>query len=341
MIVALGNLYYYPLKLYVFVSSYLYFRKLRVNGRQNIPRKGPLIFVINHQNALLDALLLSVLSWRNPHFLTRADIFNHPLIDKFLRGSKMLPVYRIRDGFSSLRRNDVIFESAKNILMRGGVVGLFPEGSHSLYYKIRPLKKGAARIAFMAEDAADFNMDLKIIPIGIHYESHFYTSGRTLVSFGKPIKVSDFKDAYLADNNRGYEALNREITERIKSQIIHIDASGSDYDKIEADFFRLRPHKKNLTRQLEADQQLISALQHNQEIHLSADRRTVAENILVGAVRTARAAIGFFPCKLVDYLVKKQVKDPHFIGTARFAYSIFLYPAFYLILYLFARYIIF
>ncbi len=340
MIVALGNLYYYPLKLYVFIASYLYFRKLRVVGRENIPIKGPLIFAINHQNALLDALLLSVISWRNPHFLTRADVFNNTYVDKFLRGLKMLPIYRIRDGYDSIKMNDAIFEAAKKILSRGGVVGIFPEGSHSLLYKIRPLKKGVARIAFLTEESANFDLNLQIIPIGIQYESHFFTKGRTLISFGKAIKVSDYKEIYANDKNKGHEKLLQNISDEFKSLILNVDDK-SDYDQVMKSFYEKRVIKTNLVNQLRADQELVDAIEDGRDFEEIADKKNVLGWILEKSWNYLWKVVGFIPKLIVDRLVLKSTKDPHFYGTMRFAFSIFLYPIIFLILFFLVKLILF
>ncbi len=331
MIVTLGNLYYYPLKLYVYIASYLYFRKLRVVGRKNIPVKGPLIYAINHQNALLDALLLSVVTIRNPHFLTRADVFNNRFIDKFLRGLKMLPIYRIRDGFDSIKRNDATFASANEILQNGGVVGIFPEGSHSLKYKVRPLKKGVARIAFMAEDTANFELGTKIIPVGIQYESHFLPEGRTLISFGEPMEVTRYKDVYLQDKNKGIEQLITDLRERMKSLVVNIE--GEDYETNYQKFRGKRVFKNNLVRQLKADQNLASAIESGRSFDEIPEKGSFIVRSIGFLWRLLWKIIGFIPRKLMDLLVKKTTKDPHFYGTMRFGYSIFTYPVFYLILY--------
>ena len=311
----------------MFIASYLYFRKLRVVGRENVPIKGPLIFAINHQNALLDALLLSVLSVRNPHFLTRGDIFKKKFVDKLLRGVKMLPIYRIRDGFDSVKMNAPIFEATKKILKKGGVVGIFPEGSHSLLYKIRPLKKGIARIAFMSEAASDFDLNLQIIPIGIQYESHFFTWGRTIVSFGKPIRVSDYKEIYINDQNKAHEKLLESISHELKSLVLHVEDK-ADYDQVLKVF-----HEKRVFNQLRADQALVDAIVNGSDFVERPDKK----NVLIGFVRKGWdylwKVVGFIPEYIVDRLVMKTTKDPHFYGTMRFAYSIFLYPIFYLIVY--------
>jgi 1-acyl-sn-glycerol-3-phosphate acyltransferase len=339
MIVTFGNLYYYPLKLYVFISSYLYFRKLRVVGRENIPANGPVIFAINHQNGLLDTLLLSVVSIRNPHFLTRADIFSNKLADKFMRGVKMLPVYRIRDGYDSVKMNQVIFESARDILLRGGTVGIFPEGTHGLKYKIKPLKKGFARIAFMAEAARDFNLNVQVVPIGIQYESHFFSSGRTLISFGKPINVADYKEVYLQDQNKAIDAITKKLSGSLKANIVHFE-SKENYDQVLKSFLEQRIYKRDLQKQLAADQALVNSLENGVAFMEKSDKKNPLRQILANTWLALWHIVSFIPGSIVNLMVKKMVRDPDFIGTMRYAFSIFLYPVIYLILYYLIRFLV-
>jgi len=335
MTVTLGNLYYYPLKFYVFVASYFYFRKLRVVGRKNIPKKGPVIFAINHQNALLDALLLSVLTRRDPHFLTRADVFKNPFIDKFLRGLKMLPIYRIRDGYNSIKRNEETFADANKILQNGGVIGIFPEGSHSLHYKVRPLKKGVARIAFLAEENSGFKLNTKIIPIGIQYEAYFIPEGRTLITIGKPIEVSDFQNVYENDKNKGIDELISELHSRMKTLVINIE--GKNYDEVLEKFQLQRVFKNNLVEQLNADQKLVNALENGKVFADKDSRGNIIRRSIDWIWRLIWKILAFIPRALMNQLVAKTTKDPHFYGTMRFGYSIFAYPIFFIILYFLIR----
>lgn len=327
----LSDLYYYPLKLYVVISCFLYFRKLRVTGLKNIPAKGPLIYAINHQNALLDPLVVHSVSWRNPYFLTRADVFRNKIVDKFLRGVKMLPIYRQRDGLNSVKMNEAIFESAKDILLDGGVMGIFPEGSHSLFYKLRPLKKGIARIAFMTEVAADFNLNLKIVPIGVHYESHFFNHGRTLVSVGEPIKVADYKQLFVKDENKAFRKLLIDIAEKIKPLILNIQAE--DYDKIYGEYQKRKVFKINLKEQLKSDQALVYALERDEKFEDKFDKKFFLSKIILGVLRILWNSAHIIPKSIIDAIVKKKVKDPHFTGTIRFAYSMVIYPLFFICVY--------
>ena len=57
----------------------------------------------------MDALAVLFTHNGQPVFLARADIFKKKMIAAILYFLKILPVYRIRDGFSSLKANDEIF----------------------------------------------------------------------------------------------------------------------------------------------------------------------------------------------------------------------------------------
>ena len=62
-----------------------------------------------------------------------------------------MPVYRIQDGVDSLKNNETIFQQCVRILSSKNTLILLPEGNHSGYWRLRPLKKGLARIAFQAQ----------------------------------------------------------------------------------------------------------------------------------------------------------------------------------------------
>jgi 1-acyl-sn-glycerol-3-phosphate acyltransferase len=335
----LKYIYYYPLKLYIVSANYLYFRKLRVTGLKNIPLKGPLIYAINHQNALLDPLVIHAATWRNPYFLTRGDVFKNKLVDDFLRSIKMLPIYRFRDGFDSIKMNETIFDAAKDILNNGGVVGIFPEGSHSLQYRMRPLKKGVTRIAFLAEKSADFQLNLKIIPIGIQYESHFFSKGRTLVNIGKPIKVADFREEYLANENRGIELLLGRIYDSIKALILHFSDEEA-YERNLEIFRQKRIYKRSLVKQLEADQALVDSIEKGIDYTEKSDSKNIIGMILNGTWLLLWRTVSFIPKQCIELLIKKTVKDPHFFGTMRFTYTIFLYPLIFFIMFLLIRFLL-
>ena len=327
----LGSLIYYPLKLFVTITSLFYFKKIRVVGLGNIPTKGPVIYAITHQNSLLDAYLSNGFSWRSPYYLVRADIFKHKTIDKLMRSIRTLPVYRIRDGYDSIKKNDQIFDTTKEIMIKGGVVAIFPEGSHSMTHRLRPLKKGIARMAFMAEAVTDFNLNIQIVPFGINYDSYLKSSSRTLVNVGKPISMADYKQSFLEDENKAFRLMLTDLSLKMKSLIVHIDSA--NYNSVYQEYQKQRIYKKSLLKQLKSDQELVRCIELGEEFADTADKIPTLIQLIKNTFYMLRLGLGYIPKSIVQLIVKKTVKDKNFIAAVSFTYSIFIYPFFYVIAY--------
>jgi len=327
----LGSLLYYPLKLLVTITSLFYFKKIRVVGLGNIPTKGPVIYAITHQNSLLDAYLSNGFSWRSPYYLVRADIFKHKTIDKLMRSIRTLPVYRIRDGYDSIKKNDQIFDTTKEIMIKGGVVAIFPEGSHSMTHRLRPLKKGIARMAFMAEAVTDFNLNIQIVPFGINYDSYLKSSSRTLVNIGKPISMADYKQSFLEDENKAFRLMLSDLSLKMKSLIVHIDSA--NYNSVYQEYQKQRIYKKSLLKQLKSDQELVRCIELGEEFADTAEKIPTLIQLIKNTFYMLRLGLGYIPKSIVQLIVKKTVKDKNFIATVSFTYSIFIYPFFYVFVY--------
>ncbi|MEM6722578.1 MAG: lysophospholipid acyltransferase family protein [Bacteroidota bacterium] len=177
------------LKPYVRLALNLVFRRIFVFGKAKIPTTGPVLLVGNHQCALIDSLMVHCMIHRRPFFLARADIFKKPFIAKLLRQLRMLPIFRIRDGYDQLAKNEAIFEQVAALLKAGETIAIYPEGNHHHERRIRPLKKGAARILMAYHEIAD--TPITLIPYGIHYEDHYAFRSRVRLTFGDPITYDD------------------------------------------------------------------------------------------------------------------------------------------------------
>ena len=211
------NLAYEILRKYVdFWHNNIYYRKVIVYGRENIDYSAHNIFAPNHQNALMDAMAVLCTTKRQPIFLARADIFKKGFMARMLYFFKMLPVYRIRDGYSNLKHNDETFVDTLRVIKHKNGLVILPEGNHAGFRKLRQLKKGICRIAFLAEEAMDFKLDIKIIPVGLEY-SHYWLFRQVLtVVYGKPINVSEYYDLYRENPDKALHELKRPSLDRDK-----------------------------------------------------------------------------------------------------------------------------
>jgi 1-acyl-sn-glycerol-3-phosphate acyltransferase len=214
-----------------FWHNNVFYRKVIVMGRENINPEDPLIFAPNHQNALMDALAVLFTHSGQPVFLARADIFKKKIVAAILYFLKILPVYRIRDGFSSLKANDEIFLKTIDVLKNKNGLVILPEGDHAGFRRLRQLKKGICRVAFQSDEATGFSLKIKIIPVGIDY-SHYTRYRQVLtVAYGKPIEVSVYHESYRESPEKALNELRARLSAEMKSNMIHI--SEDDYEAID------------------------------------------------------------------------------------------------------------
>lgn len=215
-----------------FWHNNIYYRRVIVLGRNHINPDHHHIFAPNHQNALMDALAVLFTQKGQLIFLARADIFKKKFIASLMYYFKILPVYRIRDGYSSLKENDEIFNKTIDVLRNKNGLVILPEGDHAGFRRLRQLKKGICRIAFQSEQASDYNLNIKIIPVGLEFTNYHRFRQVLTVVYGKPIEVSEYNDLY---NNSPEKALN-ELRSRLTSEMmrimVHIE-SEEDYEAID------------------------------------------------------------------------------------------------------------
>jgi len=215
-----------------FWHNNIYYRKVIVLGRNNINLDNHLIFAPNHQNALMDALAVLFTHKGQPIFLARADIFKKKFIASLMYFFKILPVYRIRDGFSSLKENDEIFNKTIDVLKNKSGLVILPEGDHAGFRRLRQLKKGICRIAFQSEQASDYNLNIRIIPVGLEFTNYHRFRQVLTVVYGKPIEVSEYNDLYKNSPEKALNELRNRLSSEMMRIMVHIE-SEEDYEAID------------------------------------------------------------------------------------------------------------
>jgi glycerol-3-phosphate O-acyltransferase/dihydroxyacetone phosphate acyltransferase len=163
------------------VALRVFFRRIEVVGAERVPASGPVIFVLNHPNALIDPAFLLCLAPRPVVFLAKAPLFRTPVLGWLVRAFDSIPVHRRQDEGSSVD-NTGTFQRARELLLRGQAIAIFPEGTSHSDPRLKPLKTGAARIALGTGLA-----DLKIVPAGLYYPAKSKFRSDALVFYGEPI----------------------------------------------------------------------------------------------------------------------------------------------------------
>ncbi|HEY7512535.1 MAG TPA: 1-acyl-sn-glycerol-3-phosphate acyltransferase [Vicinamibacteria bacterium] len=164
----------------------LFFREVDVLDADRVPHGCPLVIVANHENNLMDPILLAGFLGLRPRFLAKSTLWRHPAVAPLLLLAGALPVFRRQDEGVDPARNVDTFARCHQELARGGVIALFPEGtSHSEPHRL-PLKTGAARIALEAEERHG-PLGLRVLPVGLVYEEKGRFRSRVIVQVGPPI----------------------------------------------------------------------------------------------------------------------------------------------------------
>lgn len=205
------NAFNYCLRLLVKVALFLFYKKIRLVGKEKLPANKAVIIVANHQNALIDPLIIATQTHLKPHFLTRAAAFKHPIVAKLLNFIRMIPVYRVRDGKENMEKNNETFAQSVEILAAHGTILVFAEGGHSHERNLRYPKKGFTRIAFLTQEQYP-DLDLVILPIGINYSNHTESGSRVSLWIGEEISVKDFLHQPEALMAKTFQALEPIVT---------------------------------------------------------------------------------------------------------------------------------
>lgn len=158
------------------------------------------------------------------HFLTRGDVFINPVVRWLLRLVHLIPIYRFHDGFSNLRKNDHSLSAASKVLSGNGCVLIMAEGGMRHEKRLRPIRKGAARLAF--DTMEQYNLpELAVQPIAVNYTYAELPRKESMISIRPPIYLSEKMEKYREDPKAAIEALTQEIHQSLASRVIHIEHS--------------------------------------------------------------------------------------------------------------------
>ncbi len=193
---------YDALTVFLHVVVRVFFRSIEVSGRENVPRTGPVIFVGNHPNSLLDPVLVTVMCGRRVRFAAKETLFASLPLRPFLWVMGSVSVKRRQDQVDGAKEDDATsrdatparvdnnaaFDALFAVLEQGAAFGIFPEGISHTRSQLAPLKTGAARIAL---GAAQKGIAVRIVPVGLTYKRRDKMRSRVLVQLGEPLVVDD------------------------------------------------------------------------------------------------------------------------------------------------------
>jgi 1-acyl-sn-glycerol-3-phosphate acyltransferase len=209
--------FYSLLKLYARFTIRVYCSRIVIHGREWLHRDGPLLLAANHPNSFLDGMIVSTLFEKNIYSLARGDAFKYSFANRLLRYLHMLPVYRTSEGVGNLEHNYTTFSSCIEKFREQGIVLIFSEGGCINEWKLRPLRKGTARLATSTWKSG---IPLVVVPLGINY-SVFRKFGKEVhLRFGEPFGVECMEGA----ENEGRQLLmfNQKLQEGLEKEVYAI-----------------------------------------------------------------------------------------------------------------------
>lgn len=220
------------LKYFVDWSVKSSYRKYQVEGLDNIPADGSVIWGANHTNALMDPMVLLSSSGIRKVFVARADIFRKNWARKALSFLRVMPIYRIRDGINAVKNNDEAIAQATGVVLDGVPFVIYPEATHRPKHSLLKLSKGIFHIAESAIAQSPEGKPVYIQPIGIEYSDYFRFRNNVLIRFGQPINITEIMKKHSDEPEPVMLLKLREhLTEKLAELIVYIP-DDEDYDAI-------------------------------------------------------------------------------------------------------------
>ena len=191
-----------------------------VEGLEHIPAEGAAILASNHLS-FSDSFFLPTMLDRKVTFIAKAEYFTSPgvkgkLTAAFFKGVGQLPV----DRSGARGAGEAAIKSGLEVLERGELFGIYPEGTRSHDGKLYRGKTGVARLAL--------ETGVPVIPVAVVGTDVVAPPGRTfgrvtrpIVRFGNPLDFSRYEGM---ENDR---YILRSITDEIMYEIMRL--SGQEY----------------------------------------------------------------------------------------------------------------
>ena len=168
----------------ILTPIFLVLWRVKVEGRENIPKKGPAVLAANHQS-FCDSFFIPLVVRRKVTFLAKAEYFDSPKTAWFFRAAGQIPIRR--GGGSDSER---ALETARTeVLRQGHILCLYPEGTRTLDNYVHKGRTGVTRLSR--------ECGVPIIPVGVigtvevqPVNSSMLRPFKTVtIRFGKPMRM--------------------------------------------------------------------------------------------------------------------------------------------------------
>ncbi len=206
---------YWVLKIVLTPLFHVLYR-VRVEGRENVPRRGPAVLAANHQS-FCDSLFIPLVVRRKVTFLAKAEYFDSPKTAWFFRAAGQIPIRR--SGGTESERS---LETARlDVLSQGHLLCVYPEGTRTLDRSVHKGRTGVTRLSC--------ECGVPVIPVGVMgtvevqpVDARVMRPFKTVtIRFGAPMQMAGPEDP--ADPMGGHDhAECRAFTDRLMHEIARL-----------------------------------------------------------------------------------------------------------------------
>ncbi|MEY9962059.1 1-acyl-sn-glycerol-3-phosphate acyltransferase [Streptacidiphilus sp. MAP12-16] len=187
-----------------------------VEGRENVPRRGPVILASNHLS-FIDSVVIPLVAPRPVAFLAKAEYFTGTGLKGRLSRAFFSAIDAVAVERGTHRAAQASLDAALGVLNEGRAFGIYPEGTRSLDGR---LYRGRTGVAWLALTSGAL-----VVPVALAGTEQIQPVGsrlprvrRITVRFGEPLDFSD-RAAALAGGTAASGPVRRAVTDEIMDAI--------------------------------------------------------------------------------------------------------------------------
>jgi long-chain acyl-CoA synthetase len=185
------------------------FFKLRVSGKEKLPRRGPFILSPNHQSFLDGPVVASQIPWRlfkDMFYVGTSEIFGKGLFNFLGRTFKLVPVDPDSNLVNAMRAGAFGLKRGKNLV-------LYPEGERSIDGLPKKFKKGAAILSA--------HLSVPIYPVALEGFYDAWPRGRRFPRFSK-LRVRFGDPIAPPPGDKKSEETYKQLTEKLRASVVEM-----------------------------------------------------------------------------------------------------------------------
>lgn len=190
-------MYFYRVAKFIVNIVFRVIFRIEINGRDNVPEKGPIVLCSNHKSNL-DPVILGIAFPRPIIFMAKQELFKNRFLSKLITALGAFPVDREGSDIGAIK-------TSFRVLKQEQVLGIFPEGTRVERMDLDNAKPGIALISIKSKSP--------IVPVYI--DSEYKLFSEIVVNIGEPIYFDEYYNQKLEAED--YLEISKDIMRTIYS----------------------------------------------------------------------------------------------------------------------------